>query len=107
MACKVRKVAPPRPVYPPQASPPLAPCPTDSIGGPRPVTERVFFGRFFPPKPLKFTLEFTLETQNLGKLSIVPVLGIRYQVLGNITGRNIHNLKCIYCILCYKERIFH
>ena len=56
-------------------------------------------GRFFLPKPAtrsKFTLEFTLETRLLGKLSVVPVLGIRYQVLGNSTGKNIHNLKCIY-----------
>ena len=56
-------------------------------------------GRFFLPKPAtrsKFTLEFTLETRLLGKLSVVPVLGVRYQVLGNSTGENIHNLKSIY-----------
>ena len=56
-------------------------------------------GRFCLPKPAtrsKFTLEFTLETRLLGKLSVVPVLGIRYQVLGNSTGKNIHNLKYVY-----------
>ena len=89
-------------VYPPQAaSPLLTPCPTGSIGGPRRLgpSRSVFLGRFFLPKPAtrsKFTLEFTLETRLLGKLSVVPVLGVRYQVLGNSTGENIHNLKSIY-----------
>ena len=99
MACKVRKVAPPWPVYPPQAAAPPWPRAQQALSAALGPSRSVFLGRFFLPKPAtrsKFTLEFTLETRLLGKLSVVPVLGIRYQVLGNSTGKNIHNLKCIY-----------
>ena len=97
MACKVRKVVPsctrlkPHPPSWPRAQQ----APSAALGPSR----SVFLGRFFLPKPAtrsKFTLEFTLETRLLGKLSVVPVLGVRYQVLGDSTGENIHNLKSIY-----------